>query len=590
MKTLSLLCILCLFAQFTYSQEGVSFKESKQLYLQGNSILIGNNILGDRVTKPLMDLTTPNDLVDMKYIDVDNDRTTFSSSEATITNSPENVKVKYAAVYWSGLYPFKKGILRKSGNKMVHVGRGDKDEKVNSILFKTPNGNYETLDGITIYDSFNSEAFETNKPYVCYADVTTQIQNLPNINGTYTAANIKASEGKISGGGSAGWLLYIVYEDPTQSPKYFNIYNGLVEVNKEEVELNFKGFKSKEEGNVKTTIAIGAMEGDRKIKSDYVSVWNEKTGDFIPLSNNLRDEKNFFNSSITIGDEFFEDRNPNSANTLGFDLLKMEIPNENNELFNHTTTQANFRFQGKADRYYLFFFAFETEIDSTFLLEKTESLANISTTEPIYQIQESSNGELLLKRVFSEEAVNETTEKDVPKVPKTLKKDIPHEQVMPSELDRVKQKKTEAIAITPTEKSQETNNIEVKPKKAISVTKETETIIKNGTQVQKVPEKQIVLSEENSIKNETRIRTMLVPVLEPGYYIITNAFSVQSNAENWMKTLKEKNFNPGIFINPENNLNYVYIAYGKALKPVYEKWKENKKLAYFKDIWIAEIN
>ncbi|WP_026452131.1 hypothetical protein [Aequorivita capsosiphonis] len=544
MKNIYFLLILCLFSQLSHGQEGVSFKENKQLYLQGNSILIGNNILGEHTVKPLMNLTKPNDLVDMKYIDMDNDQSTFSSSEATIIDSPENTMVKYAALYWSGLYPFKKGILRKSGNKMVYVGRGDRTEKVNSIELKTPNGNYETVNGETIYDSYHSEDFETNKPYVCYADVTKRLQSLPTIKGTYTAANIKATEGKISGGGSAGWLLYIVYEDPTQSPKYFNIYNGLVEVNKKEVEINFKDFKSKEEGEVQTTIAIGALEGDRRIKTDQVSVLNEKTGDFIPLSNNVREKRNFFNSSITIGNESFTDRNPNSANTLGFDLLKMEIPNKENTLFDNTTTQANFKFQGKADRYYLFFVAFETEINNTFLQEKTEAIATVTTAkspEPIANLTQHENLKQLEKAV--------ATEKDI-EIVKTMEENV---------------------------------------QKNLPAAEEVQKSAKSN-----LPKEPVVIASEDTkkakLKKETKIRSMSIPGLDPGYYIITNAFSSISNAENWSKTLKEKNFHPGTFVNPENKLNYVYIAKGKALNSIYEKWIANKDLALFKDIWIAEIN
>lgn len=565
MKILYFLLSFCLFSQFTHSQEGAPFKESKQLYLQGNSILIGNNILGKHATNPLMKLSIPNDLVDMKYIDMDDDKATFSSSEATIVNASKNSKIKYAALYWCGLYPFKKGVLQKSGNQMIHVGRGDRDEMVNSILFKTPNGNYETVNGQIIYDSYNSEAFETNKPYVCYADITTQLQSLPDINGTYTTANIKATEGKISGGGSAGWLLYIIYEDLTQSPKFFNIYNGMVEVNKEAVEINFKDFKSKEEGEVRTTIAIGAMEGDRKIKTDQVSVSSKKIGNFIPLSNKVREGKNFFNSSITIGNEFFNDRNPNSANTLGFDLLKMEIPNQYNELFDNTTTEANFKFRGKADRFYLFFIAFETEINNTFLREKTEAITSIPITNPIEKSQESTIGGVLHKEAVAIEKDTETVKQNEPEVQETLKTSISEERVM-------------------------------QHKKTISVEKPKEIVVKNEPKVKEALKSsisenhQIVVSEEDRIKGETRIRAMSVPGLDRGYYIVTNVFSLQSNAVEWSKTLEGKNYTPRTFINPENKWNYVYIANDESLKSVYEKWKSNKDLAFFKDIWIVEIN
>ncbi len=529
MKNLYFLIIVFLFFHFTYSQEGVPFKENKQLYVRGNSILIGNNILGDHPTEPLMDINIPNDVVKMEYIDVDDDEATFSSSEATINNAPENSKIAHAALYWCGLYPSEKSALRKSGNRMIHVGRGERDAAVNSILFKTPNGTYETLNGKIIFDSYNTEVFTTNSPYVCYADVTTKLQNLTTINGAYTVANVKATEGEISGGGSAGWLLYVVYEDPLESPKYFTTYNGLVEVSKEAVEINFKGFKSKEEGIVKTTIAIGAMEGDRKIKTDEFSIFDKKTGSFKPLSNKVREEKNFFNSSITMGDVFFTDRNPNSANTLGFDLLKMEIPNPDNELFDNATTQADLSFQAKADRFYLFFVAFETEINKEFLEEKTKAIEDTIISTPT--ITEFSDP-------IEEEQQN---------------------------------------AIVSTEKK------ETKP-----VQKKTPSI-KNPKEVV-VPKKPVVLSEEDKIKKEVRVQSMSVTGLASGYYLVTNVFSVKENATKWSQFLNEKSYSPQTFINPKNNWNYVYVANDKTLKPVYEKWKEYKGFEYFKEIWIMKIN
>lgn len=423
MKNLCFLISFFLFFQFIYPQDGVPFKENKQFYLQGNSILIGNNILGDDPTEPLMDIGIPNDVVKMKYIDIDNDETTFSSSEAIIKSTPVKPKISYAALYWCGLYPDEKSALRKSGNRMVHVGRGERDAAVNSILFKTPSGIYETLIGKIIFDSYNTEVFKTNSPYVCYADVTTKLQNLATINGTYTVANVKATEGEISGGGSAGWLLYVIYEDPSESPKYFTTYNGLVEVNKEVIDIDFKGFKSKEEGIVNTTIALGAMEGDRKIKTDELLIFDKKSGDYKPLSNKVREEKNFFNSSITMGDEFFTDRNPHSANTLGFDLLKMEIPNPNNDLLDNASTQANLRFQAKADRFYLFFVAFETEINKDFLEEKINVASDPLVSGPaITEISEPIVEEKKITIISTEKKEIKPLEKEkvVPKKPIAL--------------------------------------------------------------------------------------------------------------------------------------------------------------------------
>lgn len=81
-------------------------------------------------------------------------------------------------------------------------------------------------------------------------------------------------------------------------------------------------------------------------------------------------------------DEFFTDRNPNSANTLGFDLLKMEIPNPDIELLDNATTRANLQFQAKADRFYPFFVAFETKINKEFLEEKAKVVKDTVISAP----------------------------------------------------------------------------------------------------------------------------------------------------------------------------------------------------------------
>lgn len=383
MKVSRFIALFILISQFSFSQSGAPLKENRKMYLKGNSIIIGNNILGHHRSKPLTDNDIANDLVKMKYIDVDDDKSTFSSSEADIDLTIRSPKIAYAALYWSALYPYEKGVSKTSGNKIVFNERGKRDSIINSILFKTPNAGYTQIIGETIYDSFKSKSFESNMPYVCYADVTAHFQALPHINGTYTVANIRATEGQISGGGSAGWLLYIIYEEPSESLKYFTSYDGLIEVNKEPVEVSFKDFKNKEEGNIQTTIAIGALEGDRKIKSDAVSIFSQKSDAYVRLSSALREDNNFFNSSITIGDKYFSARNPNSTNTLGFDLLKMTLPNQDNSIFNSTTTHAKLKFETRADRFYLYFVAFETELSQNYFEEigKVQQQDSILKTE-----------------------------------------------------------------------------------------------------------------------------------------------------------------------------------------------------------------
>ncbi len=589
MRNLCLTIVAFLIIQIGYSQEGMSFRENNKLYLRGNSILIGNNILSDHASKPLNDVSVPNDITKMKYIDVDNDKRTFSSSQATINVPNDNSKIAYAALYWSALYPYESGVLRKSGDKMVHRGQGSRDPHVDLVLFKMPNDEYKMIKGDIVFDSFEKGIFPGSSPYVCYADVTEHLQKRLGFNGTYTVADIRATEGNISGGSSAGWLLYIVYENPLESPKYFTTYNGLVEVNKKPVEITFKDFKTKKAGDINTTIAIGSLEGDRKLKTDQCAIYNSKTNTYENISNSLRDPKNFFNSSITMYSEIFNDRNPNNINTLGFDLLKIEVPNSGNQIIDSNTTQATLKFQTKADRFYLFFAAFETEINNAFYREKRglEPLDDILESTPV--ITEVINTDTV------EAPVMDTAVSTINETPKTKEEVTVEEKPKPiakEETKAVKEIKVEEKPIAKEEKpitknekpivKEEPKVIVAKPIKDDQITTEEKVVA--GLEETNMDFDSVMIEEVESKES------ISIPSLTRGYYLITNVFSIEDNAQKWTEFLKARGYTPLTYINPENNWHYVYIFHSADPSFVYLKKKKLREMEYFKKIWIAKVN
>lgn len=364
-----------------HAQNGLPFSSNKKVYLKGHSVLIGNNIVSTHATKPY-DGKSFNDVLKLKYIDIDEDKSTFSSSEATLKTNQKELKIEYAALYWSAIYKYEKGRTStkqlKGNNKhikqTIYEGSERQSTDVNTILLKTPNSTYIPINGTVIYDSYNHEkSFPDIKPYVCYADVTTILQNAEQVHGNYTVANIRATQGQVSGGSAGGWLLYVIYEDEQSKPKYFTTYNGFVDVFKKPVDITFEDFKASETGEIKTSLLLGALEGDQKFKTDFCSFLDYKNETYIPLFNKARPKLNFFNSSISMGEGVFTDRKPNSKNTLGFDLLKIQIPNTNNTIISNNMRHAQVRFNSKADRFYLFFVAFETEINPIFLEPKTNT-------------------------------------------------------------------------------------------------------------------------------------------------------------------------------------------------------------------------
>ena len=298
-------------------------------------------------------------------------------------------------------------------------------------------------------------------------------------------------------------------EDENVQPRYFTTYNGFVEVDKKPVDIVFKDFKTNEVGTIETSLLLAALEGDQKYKTDVCAIFNTKTNAFQPLKTKHRPEKNFFNSTISFDDEMYMDRNPNSTNTLGFDLLKMKIPNADNAIISNNSSETTIQFTTKADRFYLFFVAFETEISPIYLEGKTD--------------------------VESILVLNETDATD-----------------------------EEAPAIVETK---ETITVEVKEEIA-------EPIVKPKSNLEKI----------------TSLKSISIPGIPKGYYLVTNVYSVEDNAKKWLAFLKEKGHDAKSYVNPKNNWHYIYLKNDEDPNAIIAKRKELSKLDYFKDIWILKIN
>ena len=146
-----------------------------------------------------------NDDLDMQYIDIDGDASTFSSSSAILTvPNPDCAIVRYAGLYWSAVF----SASNRTG--------------FDQLKFKIPGGTYQDLTADEIlFDGAGDADFGYYSPYACYKDVTSIVAGMADPNGEYFAANIRASSGSsISGGVSGGWKMVVVYEDPNLPGKY----------------------------------------------------------------------------------------------------------------------------------------------------------------------------------------------------------------------------------------------------------------------------------------------------------------------------------------------------------------------------------
>ena len=417
MKSFLTFIIIVFFGQQTFSQEGAPISINKQFYIYGNTAVIGNNIVSKHETEPFNNRDVINDEVKMKYVDIDADEATFSSSQATLTIPENSTKIVYAALYWSAIYKYDKGVLRREGKKKIYKGNeSNRDTNINEIRLKLPNSSYKDIKGEIIYDDLNKKVFPNNTPYACFADITNLLNQTKQVNGEYTVANIKATQGFISGGCSGGWFLYVVYEAPSDHPIYVTTYNGFIQVNKQNPStIIFKDFKTQEKGFVKTNLTLATLEGDHKLKSDQCLVLNPKDSSYVALGNLIRRDKNFFNSKITFNEDEFENRKPYSKNTLGFDLLQMQLPNPNNDLISNNVDEITMKIKTKGDRFYLFFSAFQTDIsDINYIQNRENKLVNEIATEENKILEKNTDQEINATKSTKTE-VDEVKIKEQPK-------------------------------------------------------------------------------------------------------------------------------------------------------------------------------
>src|SRR5690606_24451948 len=149
----------------------------------------------------------------MVYVDIDGDGSTFNSSSANL-NVPSDTgcyQVVYAALYWTA------------------VVKGD--TPMENIKFKTHgSSSYQNIIGEKIYYQNSNDNTKSNA-YVYYKDVTDIIADLGNAEGTYTVGNISSMTSadmvrRNTEGLSAGWSMFVIYEDPLLPSKYITSFDG----------------------------------------------------------------------------------------------------------------------------------------------------------------------------------------------------------------------------------------------------------------------------------------------------------------------------------------------------------------------------
>ena len=320
--------------------------------LKGDIVLIGNNILGPD-NNAFNNNSVYNHNVDMRYIDIDTDASTFSSSSSDLDiPNPNCYRIIYAGLYWGAVNPG--------------------SDPITNVKFKGPIGDYNDITGTIIYDANGTTVDGGDSfSYACFADVTSIVTSYgPGVDlGTYTVANVSSAEGETSTfnpyngtGQSAGWSLFIVYEDPTLPGKSITSFDGFSAISvpgaNPTLDVPLSGFRTiPAPAPVRANFAFATLEGDSPILGDRLRL------NGVSLSTADRPETNFFNSSVTqLSALPVNNRVPNSTNTLGFDTGIIAIPNPGNSVIANDATSGTIRLETSGDTYFPYFFAFAVEI------------------------------------------------------------------------------------------------------------------------------------------------------------------------------------------------------------------------------------
>lgn len=346
----SLVVVLLLFGLHAFAQNYVPFTPRFNQDVKGDIVLIGNNILGPD-NNAFNDNSVYNHNVDMRYIDIDTDTSTFSSSSADLTiANPNCYQIIHAGLYWGA------------------VTNGP--ESITDVKFKGPTGGYNDITGTVIFEANGTSVDGGNSfSYACYADVTSIVTGLTTDLGTYTVANVSSAQGETGSfnpyngtGYSAGWSLFIVFEDPTLPGKSITSFDGFSAISvaggNPTLDIPVSGFRTvPAPAPVRANFAFATLEGDSPILGDQLLL------NGLNLSTVDRPATNFFNSSVTqLSALPVNNRNPNSTNTLGFDTGVMVVPNPGNAVIANDATDATVRLETSGDTYFPYFFALAVDI------------------------------------------------------------------------------------------------------------------------------------------------------------------------------------------------------------------------------------
>lgn len=102
---------------------------------------------------------------------------------------------------------------------------------------------------------------------------------------------------------------------------------------------------------------------------------------------------------------------------------------------------------------------------------------------------------------------------------------------------------------------------------------------------------EVVTAEEEQADPDEKYEesTITKEGVAPGYYLIINVFGNQNYYNRFMENLREKGLNPGSFVRPVNNYNYVYLERYDTVSEARAAKRSRYNGRYSDEIWIFAV-
>lgn len=278
--------------------------QARRLYLNtnGDLALVGNMLLhcsgsGTSCTNAQNGTgnVSNNDFNPMAWVNADTAAGLTNSSSANL-NMPAGSTVEWAGLYWGSKYT-------GSYSATTH-GR---------ISLRRP--------GAAGYQVISATTADTNasngSAYQAFADVTAQVQ--AGGAGTYWAGGLT---GTTASNSFAGWMLVVVYSNPSLPFRNFAVYDGFGYISNATVTLTPTGFLTPFSGPVVSRLGVLLWDGDRGGANANERLLLNNTS----ITNAVNPTGDVWNGTISDLGANVTSRNPSYQNALGVDIDRFNVP------------------------------------------------------------------------------------------------------------------------------------------------------------------------------------------------------------------------------------------------------------------------